>query len=95
MLLIPLETFLECNSRSTKDIQRTTNRKVNTAVAQMLDMVQILQISSPSSIGDRNTTPLRQLLNELLVDAFLETLIVRCVDQKFGTIRLERFDGRW
>jgi hypothetical protein len=60
----------------------------------MLDMVQILQISSPSSIGDRNTTPLRQLLNELLVDAFLEALIVRCVDQKFGTIRLERFDGR-
>jgi hypothetical protein len=61
----------------------------------MLDMVQILEISSPSSICDRNTTPLRQLLNELLVDTFLEALIVRCVDQKFGTIRLERFDGRW
>jgi hypothetical protein len=58
-------------------------------------MVQIFKISSPSSICDRNTTPLRQLLHELLVDAFLEALIVRCVNQKFGTIRLERFDGRW
>lgn len=58
-------------------------------------MVKILQISSASRICHWYSAPLSQLFHQFFIDTFLQTFIVCCVDQKFGTVWLEGFDGFW
>lgn len=55
-------------------------------------MVQILDIPPTSGICDRYATPLGQLLHQLFINAFLQTFIIRSMNQKFRTVRLERLD---
>lgn len=49
----------------------------------------------PRTTGVRNgdAAPLRQLLDELLVDALLQPLIVRSVDEELGTVGLKALYG--
>jgi hypothetical protein len=45
-------------------------------------MIEILQVSSPTSICDWNAAPLCQLLNQFLVNPFLESFVVGSMDQE-------------
>jgi hypothetical protein len=93
LLSIPYNTFLKFHSVSTKDIQRTANCQIDTAIAQVLDMVQILEISSATSVCDWYAAPLRQFLHQLLINTFLQTLVICRVNQEFGAVWFEGFDG--
>jgi hypothetical protein len=76
LLFIPIYAFFKRDSRTPKYIQRTPNSKVDLAVAQLLDMVQILQIPSTASICYRDTAPLRQPLHQFLIYTLLEAFII-------------------
>lgn len=89
--VIPFNAVLECDPRASENIERASNSKVDSAIAEVLDMIQVLQMSSTTGICDRYTAPLRQFLNKLFIYSFLEALIVGCMDQEFGAIWFKRF----
>jgi hypothetical protein len=77
---VPLDAFLKRHTGSTEDIERAPNRKINMSLTQPLDIIQILKIPSATSIGNWYVAPLCQLLYQLLINALLETFVIRSVD---------------
>lgn len=58
LLLVPLYAFVKGYPRSAKDVQGASNGEVNLSVTQSLDVIQVLEISSPAGISDWYTAPL-------------------------------------
>lgn len=92
LLLIPLNTLGQRDTTSTKAIQRTSNGQVYLAATQLFHLFQIFQITAPAGVGYWDATPLCQLLNQLLVDAPLQALVVGCVDEELGAVWLQTLD---
>jgi hypothetical protein len=58
-------------------------------------VVQILEVSSTTSICDWYGAPLSKLLNQLLIDPFLKAFVIRRVYQKLGAVWLKCSYGRY
>lgn len=93
LLRVPLHTVLKLDATSPKYVKRAANGKVDLASTQSLDFLQIVDVSASASISDGYRAPISETRDELLVDARLQALIVRGVDEKFRAVRLKRLDG--
>lgn len=62
-LVVPFNTVLECYPGTSENIERASNSKVDSAMAEIFNMIQVLQISSTAGICDWYTAPLRQSFN--------------------------------
>lgn len=82
LLFVPLYTLVEGDSRSAKHVEGTSYSEINATVAQLLHMVQVLEVTSTTSICHWYTAPLSQLFNQLFVNSFLKTFVVGCMDQE-------------
>ena len=89
MRLVPFYTLIKRYPRSTKDIQRTSNRQIHLPLTANVNLLQILKIPSTSGIGDRDRAPLGQLRHELLINALLKTLNICSVNEELGTVGLQ------
>ena len=90
---IPSNTVLELHPIPAKAIQRAPDREVHLPAAQPLHQLKILQMPRTTGVRNGDAAPLRQLLDELLVDALLQPLIVRSVDEELGTVGLKALYG--
>lgn len=82
-LFVPFYTITEIHRLATKDIQRTANRQIHPACTELLHSTKVFEALASSSIGNRLTTPLSQLLDQLFIDTALQTLIVCRMDEEF------------
>lgn len=89
---IPSNRILKPDARAAKDIQCTTNRKIQLTAAQFLHQLQILDRPSAAGIRAGYTAPLAQPLHEILVDTALQALVVSSVDQELGAVGLQEAD---
>lgn len=93
MFLVPARALLKIATLSSKDIQRAPNRQIDLSVAQLLHKREVINVPSTSCVGHGDAAPLRELADELVVDAALETFDISCMDEKFSAVRLEKGDG--
>lgn len=93
LLFIPAHAVLKLDTRAPKDIQRASNRKIDLPVAQFLHQLEVLKRPTASCVGHGDAAPLRQLADELVVDAALETFDVGGVNEELGAVGLEERDG--
>ena len=92
LLPVPLHALVKLDATPSKHVQRTADSKVDFASTQLLHQIQILQVAAPASIRDRDGTPFGQLAHQRVVDALLQTLVVRGVDQELGAVWFEELD---
>lgn len=88
LLSIPRNTIIKFYPCAAETVQGTANCKVYFSTAQLLDKFKVVKISPATGIRYRYTAPLCKLLDEFLVDALLETLVVGGVNEEFGAVRL-------
>ncbi len=93
LLLIPFNTLGQCDTTAAKTIQRAANGQVHLATAELLHLLQIFQVPSSAGIGYWDAAPLCQLLDQLLVDAPLQALVVGGVDEELGAVWFQTFNG--
>ena len=93
LLLIPFNTLGQRHTTAPKTIQRAANGQVHLATAEFLYLLQIFQIPSSAGVGYWDAAPLCQLLDQLLVDAPLQALVVGRVDEELGAVWFQAFDG--
>ena len=86
LLSVPFNTLGQGDTTSPKTIQRAADSQVHLAAAELLDLLQVFQIPSSAGVGHWDAAPLRQLCNQLLVDAPLQALVVGCVDEELGAV---------
>lgn len=90
--LIPCHAFIQFHTVSSKAVQRTPNREIDLSATKSLYQIQIPQMSPAPSVGNRNRTPLRQLLHQLLIDAALQAFVISSMNEKLGAVWLQRLD---
>lgn len=90
---VPLHTFLQLYSRTTKTVQCTADGEIHLALTQLLDHPQVFKIPAAAGVCHGYTAPLGQLRDELLIHAALQALVVGRVYQELGAVWLESFDG--
>ena len=71
MRIIPSTALLKCDTLASKDIKCTTNRKIDPTSTQPVHEFQILDVSSATCIRDRKRADLREIADELFVNAGL------------------------
>lgn len=86
MCLVPLNALIECHSRATEDIQSAPNGQVNLSFAASVHFLQVLQMTSATSVGDGYRAPIGQFGYELLVNALLQSLHVCRVNQELRAV---------
>lgn len=85
---IPLDTLGERHAAPAEAVECTADGQIHFAAAQLLHPFQILQVPAPAGIRDWDAAPLRQLLDQPLVDAPLQPLVVGRVDEELGAVGL-------
>lgn len=90
--LVPLDTLVKRDTRTTKDVQRTPNGQVKLALAASVHFLQVLQMTSTASVGHGYGAPLGQLGHQILVNTLLQSLHVGSVYQELRTIRFQEGD---
>lgn len=93
MFPIPPHTLFQRHPVPAEAVQRTTDGEVDLPAAEGLDAVQVRQGAGPAGVGHGDGAPLRQALDEGLVDALLEALVVGGVDEELGAVGLKLGDG--
>ena len=93
LAFIPLDTLGQRHTAPAEAVQGAPDGQVDLAAAELLHEVEIGQRPAPTRVRHRDAAPLGQLLDELLVDATLQTLVVGGVDEELGAVGLEFFDG--
>ena len=93
LLLIPFNTLGQRHTTAAETIQRAANGQVHLATAELLYLLQIFQVPSSAGVGYWDAAPLCQLLDQLLVDAPLQALVVGRVDEELGAVWFQAFDG--
>lgn len=86
---VPLDTLVQLHPRPAEAVQRASDGEVNLPSAQLLDHVQVGEISPAASVGDGYAAPPRQARDKLLVDATLQALVVGGVYQELRAVGLE------
>ena len=79
---VPFYALGKRDAFAAKTVQRAANSQINLALAQLLDQLQVVEVSPAAGVGDRDAAPLGQALHQLLVDALLEPLVVGGVDEE-------------
>lgn len=92
LLLVPAYALLKGYARPSKHIERTPNSEIDSAMTKPFDKIEILQISSTTSISHRYAAPLGKLLYQLLVNTLLEAFIICGMYQELGTVWLQRLN---
>lgn len=92
MVLVPLDTFFKPCTSAAKDIESTSNSQVNLSMTRFVDEIEVCHCPCTTCIRDRDTAPIGEPGNQVHVDALLEAFVVGCMDEEFGTVRLEKFD---
>lgn len=86
--MVPLTAFFESNSLAPEDVERTSDREVNSAVTQRFDKFQVLTISAPSCVGDRDCANIGQMCDEFFIDTTLQAFCVCSMDEKLAAVWL-------
>ncbi|KDN65388.1 hypothetical protein CSUB01_05778 [Colletotrichum sublineola] len=90
---VPRHALLKLHPVAAETVQRAPDRQVYLALAELLHHVQVPQVPAAARVRDRQAAPLGQPLHKLLVDPFLQALVVRRVDEELGAIGLQQLDG--
>lgn len=93
LLAVPSHAVVKLDAVAAKAVEGAANGQVDPAAADLLDEVQVLEVAAAAGVGDGYAAPLGQPPDELLVNALLQALVVRGVDQELGAVGLELFDG--
>jgi len=93
--VIPLDTVRKRDPATTKHVQRTPDGQIDLATAELLDQVQVLQMSSSARVRHGNAAPLGQPRHELVVDTLLQAFVVGGVDEEFRAVGFEAGDAFW
>lgn len=86
---VPLDTLLQLYPGSAETVEGTADGKVDLALTQLLDHLQVLEVAAAARVCHGDAAPLGQLRDELLVHSTLQAFVVGCVNQKLGAVRLE------
>lgn len=89
MCLVPLNTLIKGHPGTTKDVQSTPNSQVHLALAAHVYLLQILQMTSTTSIGDGYRAPLGQFGHQVLINTLLQALHISRMNQELGTVRFQ------
>lgn len=89
---IPSNAIVESHTVSPEAVQRTSYREVHLPSAQLLHQLEIFKVPCTAGVSNGDAAPLCQLLNQGLIDAFLQPLVVCRVDEKLGAVRLQTRD---
>ena len=83
IFLIPLYAVFQLHCYSTKYVESTSYRQIDPALAQTLDLLKITETPASSSICHGNRAPTCKTSNQGFIDARLQALDIRCMDQEF------------
>lgn len=92
LLPIPSDAVIEFDSTSTEAVQCAPDGEIHAAFAQSLDELQVVQAPPAAGIGNGYAAPGAQFLDQLLVDALLQPLVVCGMDQELGAVWFQALD---
>lgn len=87
---IPLDNIVEFDPGPAKYVQCTSYGQVHFAGAQFLNLIQVGQTSSTTSIRNGNAAPISKTLDQLFINTPLESFIVGGMDQELGAVRFQK-----
>lgn len=90
---VPLDTLIQLHAAATEAIQSTADGQIHGTATEPGYVVQVLEVPAAASVGHGDGTPLRQLGDELLIDATLEALVIGSVDEELGAVGLQLLYG--
>lgn len=93
MLFVPFHTVIKLDTRASEAVQGASYREIHLPIAETLDKLQVFEVSAASGIGHRYRAPLRELLDERLINTLLQALVISRVDEKLGAVWLQGLDG--
>lgn len=80
MRLIPLNALVKRHSGATEDIQSTANSQVDFALAASVHLLQVLKMTSSTSIGNGDGAPFGQFRHQLLINTLLKAFHIGSVN---------------
>lgn len=92
MVCVPSAAFFESDASAAKNVERTADREIDLTSGQALDKLQIRDVASPAGVGYGYCTDVREMLDELLIDAGLQAFSVCGMNEKFAAVGFEEFD---
>lgn len=91
MVFVPLNAVFQLHCHSTKYVESTSYRQIDTTVAQAPDFLKVTKIPASSGVRYRNSAPTSQTSNQVFIDTRLQALDIRRMDQEFGTEWFQKF----
>ena len=93
MFLVPLYTVFQPYCYSTEYVESTSYGQIDSTSAQILDLLKVTDVPASSGVCHWNSAPTCKAFYQGFIDARLQALDIRRMNQEFRAVWLQEFDA--